>query len=95
MEQKTNSISVRKPHNHLPGYRAELKSKHPDLTGHIVIFDRVNGGDWIDALDRWVVMHINGDDCGGMVSVASLASARDAMKHVANGGNEIDLGQKE
>lgn len=85
--------STRKPHNHLAGYRAELKSKHPGLPGHIVIFDRENGGDWIDAGDRWVVMHINGDDCGCMVAVGSMASARDLMKHVANGGDEVDLGQ--
>ena len=85
--------STRKPHNHLPGYRAELKSKHLKLPGHIVIFDRQNGGDWIDATERWVVMHINGDDCGCTVAVGSLTSARDLMKNVANGGDDVDLGQ--
>jgi len=94
-EQSGNGVprSSRKPHNHLAGYRAELRSKHPGLPGHIVIFDRANGGEWIAADGRWIVMHIDGDALGCMVEVGSMQSARELMKHVANGGDEVDLGQ--
>lgn len=69
--------SVRKPHNNVAGYVCELKAK---LGGHIVIYDRQRGGDWIDADQRWVVMH---EPSSLHVEVRTLAHARDVMKGVA------------
>lgn len=44
-------MSTRKPHNNLSGYVCELKSKHPKLMGHFVIFDKNKGGDWVTGMD--------------------------------------------
>ena len=85
----------RKPHSDTAGYVTERKSKHPRLPGHFVIIDRQNGGDWIDADNRWVVIHANGDKFGCMVSLPSCKAARDVMYHVAGGGDDVDFGQHE
>ena len=87
------SKSKRKPHNDLAGYICELKSHHPKLPGHIVIVDREKGGDWLEAPDRYVVVHMNGDSVGCFVSVPRLPAARLFMKDVAKGGDSLDLGQ--
>ncbi len=67
----------RKPHSTLAGYVCELKAK---LGGHIVVFDRENGADDIDADTRWIVMHM---PSSLHVAVHSQAQARDVMKGVA------------
>lgn len=81
----------RKPHNHLEGYVCELKSKHPKLPGHFVIFDR-NKTTAIDADARWVVMHMPSSH---HVAIRTLKDAREIMKDMARGGDSVDLGQYE
>ena len=66
-----------KPHRNEPGYVCEMRAK---LGGHIVIYDRTNGGDWIDADYRWIVMHM---PSSRHVSVGSIAHARSVMQGVA------------
>jgi len=87
------NATIRKPHRDTAGYVTERKSKHPKLPGHFVIIDRQQGGDWIDADHRWIVIHANGDKFGCMVALKSLTSARDIMYHVCAGGDDIDFGQ--
>lgn len=55
-EAAIKSRPKRKPHNHISGYVCERKHNGPDA-GHIVVYDRKNGADWIDGEERWVVMH--------------------------------------
>lgn len=87
------TTSTRKPHNGNAGYVCELKSKHPKLPGHFVIYDRdADPSPGIDADHRWVVMH---EPSGHVVAVKSLRDARALMKSMAAGGNEADLGQYE
>lgn len=69
--------SKRKPHNNTPGYVCELKAR---LGGHIVIYDRFKGADWIDAAGRYVVMH---EPSTRHVAVHSMRQAREVMKGVA------------
>ena len=85
--------SLRKPHSDTLGYVCELKSKHPKLPGHFVIVDRQKGGDWLDAPNRWVLVHMTGDACGCFVSLPTQADARALLKHMAGGGNDADFGQ--
>jgi len=66
-----------KPHRDDAGYVAEMKCK---LGGHIVIYDRENGGNWIDADTRWIVMH---QPSGNHVAAKSLSMARSTMQGVA------------
>lgn len=77
--------STRKPLNDTAGYVCQRKCK---LGGYVMIIDRSNGGDWIDAEDRWVVMHCpigpEGQiQMGRFVCGRSLPQAREVMKHVA------------
>ena len=74
-------MSRRKPHNDIAGYVAELKCHRP-CGGHIVIYDRKNGADWIDADDRYIVMH---EPSSLHVSVTNMPTARDLMKDAARG----------
>lgn len=77
-------MTSRKPHSGNAGYVCELRCK---LGGHIVIYDRQNGADYIDADDRWIVMH---EPSSLHVSVRSLAHARDIMKGVARAETRHD-----
>lgn len=88
-------MSTRKPHNHLAGYVCELKSHHPKLPGHFVVFARDKGGGWVTGTDgdRYAVMHINGGQCGAMVCLPNLPSARAVMQDMAAGSNVADLSQ--
>jgi hypothetical protein len=91
-------MSARKPHNDCEGYVCELKSKHPKLPGHFVIFDKNKGGDWVTGSDggRYAVVHCKSDGTlGCLVTVPALPSARAIMKDMADGGNVADLGQYE
>lgn len=91
-------MSTRKPHNHLEGYVCELKSHHPKLAGHFVIFARDKGGSWITGTDgdRYAVAHIRPDNTVGcLVCLTNLPTARAVMKDMAAGGNIADLGQYE
>ena len=71
----------RKPHNHIAGYVCELKCNAPQ-GGHVVIYDRHNGADWIDVDERWVVAH---EPSGLHMAVGSLRRARQDMKLAAAG----------
>lgn len=83
--------SIRKPHNGNAGYVCELKSRHPRLPGHFVIYDRdADPSPGIDADYRWIVAH---EPSGHLISVASLKSARALMKDMANGSDVADFGQ--
>jgi len=89
---------TRKPHNGNAGYVCELKSKHPKLPGHIVIYDRdADPSPGIDADHRWIVMHhpTNAAADSHLVAVPTLKTARALMKDMANGGDTADLGQHE
>ena len=44
-------MSNRKPFNRHAGYKCSLRAPF----GHVVVYDRSRGGDWIDADTRWVV----------------------------------------
>lgn len=84
-------MSNRKPHNDNAGYVCELKSRHPNLPGHFVIYDRdATPSPGIDADSRWIVMH---EPSSHHVAVPSLRDARALMKTMAAGGNDADLGQ--
>jgi len=89
----TKAMSNRKPHNHLPGYVCELKSHHPKLPGHFVVF-RSKDMD-LDCGDcRYAVAHMpTADTMGALVGVGNLPSARAVMKDMAAGGNVADFGQ--
>lgn len=81
----------RKPHNGNAGYVCELKSHHPKLPGHFVIYDRnAKPSPDIDADFRWVLMH---EPSSYHVAFKTLADARYAMKEMANGSNLCDMGQ--
>ena len=91
-------MSTRKPHNDLAGYVCELKSKHPKLPGHFVIFDKNKGGEWITGSDglRYAVIHAKPDDTFGcLIGFSSLPSARGVMKEMCAGSDIGDFGQHE
>lgn len=77
MDRTTMHRTPRKPHRNDDGYVCELRCR---LGGHVVIYDRQRGADWIDADERWIVMH---QPSTRHVAVPSLAFARDIMRGVA------------
>lgn len=79
MSKRVEGISTRKPHNGIAGYVCELKCKRA-CGGHVVVYDRERGADWIDADERWVVMH---EPSTLHVAVSSLRHAREIMKDAA------------
>ena len=48
-------MKKRKPHDDYAGYVSERKV-HAYPGGYVIILDRKNGGDWVDAGNRWVVV---------------------------------------
>lgn len=83
--------SSRKPHSHLAGYVCELKSKHPKLPGHFVVYDRdADPSPGIDADNRWIVMH---EPSSHFVACHSQKVARELMKAMAAGSDDADFGQ--
>lgn len=74
-------MSKRKPYNDTAGYVASRKCVKG---GHIVILDRKNGADWIDADERWIVVHF---PSSGHVSVATRETAYTLMKDTAQGND--------
>lgn len=72
------SGTKRKPHNALPGYVAERRAK---LGGYVAIFDRESGADWIEADDRWIVMHM---PSSRHVAVRNRAQAYAVMNGIAS-----------
>lgn len=83
--------SKRKPHSDNAGYVCELKSRHPKLPGHFVVYDATKT-DLDQSSGRWVCMH---EPSGYHICFDSQQSARDMMKHMAGGGNDGDFGQHE
>lgn len=75
-------MSKRKPHNTTAGYVASRKTTgDPNLgTDWLIIIDRENGGDWLDAPHRWVLIW---NLLGTFVSYTSLAHARRDIKAAA------------
>ena len=90
---------MRKPHNGTAGYVAELRSYHPQLHGHFVMYDRdASPSPGIDADERWIVMFeatggANDPNHSAHVALSSKAKARELMKAMASGGNVADFGQ--
>lgn len=75
-------MSKRKPFNNDAGYKASLRAPF----GHVVIYDRQNGGDWIDAETRWVVAAYDHDELNiGFLECESERIARDTMKAARDG----------
>lgn len=77
-------MSKRKPYNNDAGYVCSLKC--PD-GGHVVIYDREKGGDWIDGDERWVVSKYNSEGSNqGLLEFSSQQRARELMKDTAKHG---------
>jgi hypothetical protein len=75
--------SKRKPYNGDAGYICSRKC--PD-GGHVVVYDRQNGGDWIDADTRWIVSKYDAERLNeGVLEMATKAMAIDLMKDTAAG----------
>lgn len=75
-------MSKRKPFNGDAGYVASLKAPF----GHVVIYDRENGGEWIDAGSRWVVSSWTHEKANiALLEVSSLRRAREVMKDARDG----------
>jgi len=54
--------------------------------GHAVVYDRKNGGDWIDADERWVVAAYDHDRSNiGLMECSSERRAREIMKDARDG----------
>lgn len=72
----TDSVSTRKPHNHLAGYRAEIRNPIAN-SGHVVIYDAADAG--IDTCDkRFAVSCETHNQVDG---ATSMSKAREMMKH--------------
>ena len=84
-----HNTTNRKPHAGNAGYTTERKSKHPQLPGYFVVYDRQRGFE-IDADERWIVMH---EPSSHHVAVSSLEKARSIMVAAAEGSNDVDFGQ--
>lgn len=78
--------SKRKPYNGDAGYVASRKC--PD-GGHCVVYDRQNGGDWIDGEARWVISKYSADQRNeGLLDCATKALAIGRMKDTAAGWDD-------
>lgn len=73
------TVSKRKPYNDIAGYHASRKCQ-PEVGGHVVIIDRANGGDWIAADSRWIVVK---EPEGIHVAVHTRETATHLMKATA------------
>lgn len=80
-------MSKRKPFNEDAGYKASLRTPF----GHAVIYDRENGGDWIDADTRWVVAAYDSEHSNlAIMEASSLRIARETMKGAREHGFQTD-----
>ena len=71
------SGTKRKPFNGDAGYVCMVNTAF----GYAVVYDRENGGDWIDADERWMTVAYDKDQSQiSMVSSATQRGARDTMK---------------
>lgn len=83
-----SGTSKRKPYNGDAGYVCSRKC--PD-GGHAVVYDRENGGDWIDATTRWVVSKYSADGRNeGLMDMPTKTDAIAFMKDTAEVNGEHD-----
>lgn len=76
-------MSKRKPYNDDAGYVASRKCAD---AGHVVVYDRKNGGDWIDGEERWIVAKYSaGGSNEGLLDMPTKADAIQFMKDTASG----------
>ena len=75
--------SKRKPYNDDAGYICSRKCADG---GHVVVYDRQNGGDWIDGTTRWVVAKYDADRANqGLLDMPTKLDALHQMKGTATG----------
>ena len=75
--------SKRKPLNDTAGYVCSRKCAQG---GYVMVVDRENGGDWINAETRWVVAKYDaGLACEGLMDLPTKADAIGFMKETAAG----------
>ena len=75
-------MSKRKPLNDTAGYVASRKTPF----GYLMILDRQNGGDWVDAEERWVISALTPEFSNiAFTTAKSLKDARATMKDAING----------
>ena len=77
--------SKRKPYNGDAGYHCSLKTRF----GHVVLYDRRNGGDWIDGGERWVLAAF--DHSGANLALLDCKTeryGRRAMRDTRDGWTE-------
>ena len=78
-------MSTRKPFNGDAGYLCSLRAPF----GHVVVYDRAHGGDWIDGDTRWVVAaydHNKGNIA--LLDCDTQRIARQTMKNARNGHHD-------
>lgn len=76
-----------------PGYITHRKEA---AGADFVLYDRRNGGDWIDAEDRWVVARYLDGQNTGIVSFGTRSMAMDVLRDVAAGRETgIDFGEED
>lgn len=77
-------MSSRKPYNEDAGYVCSRKM--PNNLGHVVIYDRNNGGDWIDGETRWILAHYDQNGANdGLLDFPTKADAIGMMKDTVAG----------
>lgn len=77
--------SKRKPYNGDAGYHCSLKTPF----GHVVLYDRRNGGDWIDGGERWVLAaYDRGGSNLALLDCRTERWGRRAMKDTRDGWTE-------
>ena len=78
-------MSARKPFDSAAGYVCSLRAPF----GHVVVYDRARGGDWIDAGPRWVVAAYDHDKRNiALLDCESQRVARRTMKDARNGDHD-------
>ena len=78
-------MSNRKPFNDDAGYKCSLRAPF----GHVVVYDRKNGGDWIDADTRWVVSAYDHEELNiALLECETERLARDTMKGARDGHHD-------
>lgn len=81
------SETKRKPFNGDAGYVCMANTPF----GYAVVYDRENGGDWIDADERWMTVAYDKDQSQiSMISSRTQPLARDAMKGARELGLQCD-----
>ena len=76
--------SKRKPYNDDAGYVCSRKL--PGNNGHVVVYDREKGGDWIDGSTRWIVSHYDSEGRNdGLIDQPTKADAIGLMKDTVLG----------